>query len=127
MKPAQMLVRAIGGVMLALGLVIWTGQYPGLIPVHMLVGVVFVLSLWSVAYLAARAGAPRGLAVGAVVLGLILPIFGLTQQQIAPGDAHVVIQVIHLALGLSAIGIGEALGAAGRRSSSATVGAARRP
>lgn len=126
MKPAQMLVRATGAVMLVLGLAIWTGQYPGLIPVHMLVGVVFVLSLWSVAYLAARAGAPRGLAAGAVVLGLVLPAFGLTQQQIAPGDAHVVVQFVHLALGLTAIGIGEALGGAARRSMPEPTGAPRR-
>lgn len=124
MKPAQMLVRATGALMLALGLAIWTGAYPGLIPLHMLVGLVFVLALWSVAYLAARSGAPRGLVGAVVILGLVLPAFGLTQQQIVPGDGHVAIQVIHLALGLSAIGLAEALGGSVRQAGG-RVGAAR--
>lgn len=125
MKPVQMLVRATGAVMLVLGLVIWTGGYPGLIPMHMLVGLVFVLSLWSVAYVAGRGGAPRGMVVAAVVLGLILPALGLTQQQILPGDGHVVVQIVHVALGLSAIGLGEVLGGSARRASGGRLGAAR--
>lgn len=126
MKSAQMLVRAAGAVMLLLGAAIWTGQYQGLIPVHMLVGFVFVLLLWWVAYLAVRAGAPRAMGMAAVILGLVLPAFGLTQQQILVGDAHLVVQLVHLALGLAAIGLAEALAGSARRASAGRAAAPRR-
>ena len=106
---ARWAVRILGLAMLLMGLIIWTGAADGLIPIHMLVGFVFVLALWADAYVCYRAGAPAGLAAGAVVLGLILPIVGLTQAQLITGDAHIVVQLIHLALGAGAIGLGEAL------------------
>lgn len=108
---ARMLVRAFGLVMLILGLIIWTGRADALIPIHMLIGFVFVLSLWALALLAYRADVSPALVVIAIVLGLVLPILGLTQHGLLPGDAHVVVQVIHLALGVAAVGMGEALGA----------------
>ncbi len=112
---AQVVVRGAGLVMIVLGALIWTGSFAGLIPIHMLVGIVLVLALWTLAYQAARAGVSRGLVVLAAVVGLALPIFGVNQQQILPADGHVVVQVVHLALGLVAIGLGEALASATRR------------
>jgi len=116
MNIPQTIVRAAGVILLVLGLLIWTGGFGGLVPIHMLVGFVLVLALWALAYLAHRAGVGIGLVGLAVVLGLVLPILGLTQAQIAPGeDVHVVVRIVHLALGLSAIGVAEALGGATRR------------
>ncbi len=106
---ARWAVRILGLAMLLMGLIIWTGAADALIPIHMLVGFGFVLALWADAYVCYRAAAPAGLAAGAVVLGLILPIVGLTQAQLLTGDAHIVVQVIHLALGVGAIGLGDAL------------------
>jgi hypothetical protein len=48
----------------------------------------------------------------AVVWGLIAPVVGLTQPSILTGDFHWVIQVIHVVIGLGAIGWGERLGQA---------------
>ena len=56
-----------------------------------------------------------GLTIGAFILGLIVVIFGLTQTTLLPGAAHWVIQIIHLLLGLAAIGLGEAIGGRYRR------------
>ena len=59
-----------------------------------------------------------GLAIGAFVLGLITLAVGLTQQQILPDPSvHWIVQVIHLLLGLSAIGMGEAISGRYRRQS----------
>ncbi len=106
---ARWAVRILGLAMLVMGLIIWTGGADGLIPIHMLVGFAFVLALWADAYVCYRAGVPASLAAGAVVLGLILPVVGLTQQQLLPGGAHVLVQVLHLALGAAAIGLGDAM------------------
>ncbi len=108
---AQMLVRFTGVILILLGILFWTGSALTLIPVHMLLGLVLVLSLWTLAVLAARAGAPLGLVLLAAVWGLIVLILGVTQEQLLPGSAHWVIQALHLLIGLGAIGQSERLAA----------------
>lgn len=117
---ARMGVRVTGAIQLVLGLIVWTGRADGLIPIHMLVGLLLVISLWTLAFLAARAGAGGGLAVVAFLLGLVLPILGMTQEGLLAGSSHWVIQVIHLVLGIAAIGTGEALGTQVRRPEATT-------
>jgi hypothetical protein len=97
---AQMLLRLAGLIAIVLGLLFWTGNFLQLLPIHMLAGIVVVLSLWTLAGLAARAGVPIGLVALAIVWGLIVPILGMTQNQL-----------LHLLLGLGAIGQGEGLAA----------------
>jgi len=106
-----MLVRITGLISIVLGILFWTGNADALIPVHMLLGFVLVLSLWTLAGLAARAGAQPGLVALAIVWGLIVPIVGVTQDRLLPGNAHWVIQVLHLLLGVGAIGQAEGLAA----------------
>ena len=93
---------------LILGVILWTGNAASLKLVHIGLGILVVLSLWSLGFAQATAkGGNWGLAAGAFILGLILPIFGLGQEGLLPGPAHWIIQVIHLLLGLAAIGLGE--------------------
>lgn len=106
---AQSLVRLTGLIQIVLGALFWTGYALNLVPVHMLVGSILVLSLWTLAFLATRADVSRGFVLLAVLWGLLVPVLGMTQARILPGNAHWVIQVIHLLVGLSAIGIGEGL------------------
>jgi hypothetical protein len=106
---AQNLVRLCGLVLIVLGALFWSGNALTLIPVHMLVGLVLVLSLWTVAFLAARAGVAPGLVVLAILWGLLVIVFGVTQDQLLTGDAHWVIRVLHLLVGLGAIGQAEGL------------------
>jgi hypothetical protein len=73
-------------------------------------GFVLVIALWTLAVLAARAGVSIGLVVLAVVWGLVAPALGLTQASLWVGGWHWVIQVLHLRIGLGAIGLGETLG-----------------
>ena len=107
--PLQLLVRAAGVVQLALGVAFWTGNALGLVDLHQLIGFVIVLSLWALAALAARAGVPPGLVALAVVWGLVTPVLGIAQQRLLPGSAHLVIEVLHLLVGLGALGLAEAL------------------
>ena len=105
----QMFFRVAGVIQLVLGVAFWTGNLLGLVDLHQLLGILLVLVLWTLAALAARAGVPGGLVAGAVVLGLVVPIVGLTQRELLPGSAHWLIQVLHLLLGLGLLGMAENL------------------
>jgi energy-coupling factor transporter transmembrane protein EcfT len=107
---AQWLVRITGLIQIVLGLLFWTGNQLTLVPVHMLVGLILVLSLWTLAFIGARSGIQPGFVVLAFLWGLLLPILGVTQAQILTGSAHWLIQVLHLLVGVAAIGQGEGLG-----------------
>jgi hypothetical protein len=106
---AHMTIRISGLLLLLLGIAIWTGRADGVIPVHQLLGLVLVLSLWALSFLAARAGVPMQWVALAVAWGLVAPILGLTQEGVLTGGWHWTIQVLHLLIGLGAIGMGENL------------------
>jgi hypothetical protein len=107
---AQMTVRVAGVLLVLIGLFIWTGHGDQIIPWHELIGFVLVLGLWTLAYSAARAGVTMGMVVLGFGWGLLAPALGLTQVNLLTGDLHWIIQVIHLLVGLGAIGIAEGLG-----------------
>jgi hypothetical protein len=75
------------------------------------VGFLLVFGLWTLAALAARAGVQPSLVALAAVWGLIVPILGLNQDRLLTGSAHWVIEVLHLLVGLGAIGQAEGLAA----------------
>jgi hypothetical protein len=102
-------IRITGVIQIVLGMAFWTNNLYSLLPVHMLVGVILVVALWVLAGLAARMGASLGIVALAVVWGLIVPILGIMQTQLLPGSAHWVIEVVHLLVGLIAIGLGDRL------------------
>jgi hypothetical protein len=121
----RILIRLTGLIAIVLGLLFWTGNALTLISIHMLAGIVLVLSLWALAGMAAWAGVNRGLAALAIVWGLIVPILGLTQTQLLPNSAHWVIRVVHLLVGMGAMGIGERLAAQLKQGSSVGVSVVR--
>jgi hypothetical protein len=111
----QIVARAIAVVQVALGIVVWTGHGDSLIPVHIAVGLLLVVDLWAAVALGLRSGAPTGLAVLALVWSVGMPVFGLVQANILTGDVHVVVEVLHLVVGLAAVGLVEALARSTRR------------
>ena len=121
---AQMTIRVAGLLLLLLGIGIWTGRADGVIPIHELLGFVLVVALWTLSYLAARAGVAMRWVVLAVAWGLAAPLLGLTQQNLVSGDWHWTIQILHLLIGVGAIGQGENLAARMRQIGSRTAGAA---
>src|SRR6266478_6544605 len=82
------------------------------------------LALWALSFLAARAGVQRGIVVAGFAWGLIAPILGLTQANLLTNDWHWVIQILHLLVGLAAIGTGEGLAQRMRRLGASQVKAA---
>ena len=94
---------------LILGILFWVGSAPdSLIPVHELIGIIVVLSLWVIGLTQGfYKGGSFSLAVVTFIVGLALAIVGLYQQQWLTGSTHWIIQVIHLLLGLTAVGLGE--------------------
>ena len=113
-------LRASASLALILGILSWVGVLPdSLIGIHMLLGIIVVLSLWVLGGAIAMTRGGIGLGIGAIVLGLITLALGLTQQQILPdpNSLHWIIQVVHLLIGLSAIGMGEVISGRYRRQS----------
>ncbi len=107
---AQWLVRVTGLIQIVLGVLFWTGNQVTLVPVHILVGLILVLSLWTLAFVAARAGVQPRFAAVAFLWGVLVIVLGYTQTQLLTGSAHWLIQVLHLLVGLTAIGQAEGLG-----------------
>ncbi|HEX7049840.1 MAG TPA: hypothetical protein VF188_06465 [Longimicrobiales bacterium] len=106
---SSMLARLAGLTAVILGVVFWTGHGITLLPVHMVAGAVLVLALWTLAILGAVAGLPAGRVALAVVWGLVVPILGMTQTRLLPGSLHWLIQIVHLAIGMGAVGIADGL------------------
>ena len=112
---AQMVVRVTFLVQIVLGVSFWTGHLLNLVIVHILAGILLVLGLWTLAAVGARAAAPMPLVLVAVLWGALLPVFGLTQDTILAGSLHWVIQVLHLLVGVAAVGLAENLAARVKR------------
>jgi hypothetical protein len=108
-KVAQLALRGSGILVLLLGLSLWAGHGYSLLQVHMLLGVIVVLALWTLAAVAAKAGAPFIAVTRSVLWGLIVLALGMTQTQLFPGSLHWVIRVIHLLVGVGAMAQGERL------------------
>jgi hypothetical protein len=108
---ANTLTRLTGVIQIVLGVLFWIGYATSLIPVHIISGTVLVLSLWTLAILAARAGVQTGLVVLSLIWGLITVALGLTQGALLVNSAHWIIKVLHLLVGLGAIGQAEGLAA----------------
>ena len=103
-----MILRLAVLVALIFGILLWLDIATNLIPVHMLIGIIVVLSLWIIGMVQGfMKGGSLPFAGLTFVVGLALAIVGLYQQQWLIGSAHWVIRVIHLLLGLSAIALAE--------------------
>src|SRR5215475_13397926 len=93
---------------LILGVLFWANSALGLVPIHMLIGIIFVALLWflGLAQAATKEGS-LGLMVGTFAVGLLLAIIGMFQSGWLAGSAHWVIEVLHLLVAVAAAGLGE--------------------
>ena len=110
-RGSLMFMRAAAAVQVILGIGFWTGNWTGLVNIHMLIGVLFVLSLWVIAGMALSQRRAVGLAVFAIVWGVVVAGLGMSQRGILVGDLHWVIRVIHLVISLLAMPMAERLAA----------------
>lgn len=103
------IVRVAGVVQILLGLSIWIGPGMRYISLHIQAGFLIVVALWILAILVLIVRGRPALAVFALVWGLALPAFGMAQATILVGPLHWIIRVIHLLMGLIALGTADAL------------------
>jgi len=108
-KATRLTIRITGSLQIILGVLFWLGLLTALVPIHILSGAMLVLGLWVEAVLAARAGVKPGQVGLALIWGLVTLLLGLTQKTLLAGPAHWVIQVLHLLVGVGAIGLAEML------------------
>ncbi len=113
MQKAVLILRALvslfGIALIVLGALFWANRALTLIPLHMLLGVLFVLCLWGLVALGfyARLRAPLPLIV--LIWSLIVPALGVEQVRLLAGPHRLLIQWVHLLVGLIAMGIGHGL------------------
>jgi hypothetical protein len=102
---------------LVTGIIFWTGNADPLQIVHIIVGIIAVISLFTLGILQGLRGGSFALALATFVVGFLLLLVGLFQKSWLPepNANHWIIQVIHLILGLAAIGLGERVAARYRR------------
>lgn len=110
-KALLMFMRAAIAVQLILGIGFWTGHWAGLVSVHMIIGLLFVLALWVVAGISIARRQNSGLAVLVFVLGVLIAWLGMAQRGLLVGDLHWVVRVVHLLVGIAAMPIAERLAA----------------
>lgn len=106
---ARLALMGSGGLLLLLGLIIWTGSGDALIPVHAAAGSVLVLSLWTIVLIASRNGCPVRIVAAILTWSLAVVAFGLAQSGLLEGDWHWTVQVLHLVASMSLVGIGQGL------------------
>lgn len=109
LTAARMTTRVTFLIQLLLGIGLWTGRFDVVKPVHIVIGVIFVLGTWAVALLSMRAGGNAVLAGGIVAWGVLLGVFGLPQESILSTGPHWIVQVLHLVVAMVAIGLSEML------------------
>jgi len=112
---AQWVVRLTGVAQVVLGLLFWTGRGLTLLPLHMLIGMLFVTALWVLAGLAAWVGLRVRWVLSAVSWGIVVPVFGMMHPRLLPGQDHWIIRMLHLLIGLVAMVIAAKLGGFIRR------------
>ena len=118
---ALMVVRLFGVILIVLGGLFWSGSALQLVGTHMLIGVVFVLALWVLSGVAAATRQSGGLVASGFIWGIVVLALGMMQTSLMPGSAHWVIRVLHLLIGIIAMGLGERLAAGIKRSQATTV------
>jgi hypothetical protein len=106
---ASWLVRVTGMVQVILGLTFWTGRALALVPLHMAIGLAFVLGVWMLAALAAKARTGIALAAFALLWGVVVLALGMRQGTLLPGRAHWIVQALHLAAGIAAMALASRL------------------
>jgi hypothetical protein len=128
----QMILRLAVLLALILGIIFWINpalpdQNSGLKYVHMVLGIIVVLSLWIIGLAQGfTKGSSFGLAVGTFIVGLAVAVVGLWQESWKGGAGTGTVELIntiHLLLGLIAVGFGEMVAGRSKRLAKANASA----
>jgi hypothetical protein len=108
-KALLMLARLLIAAQVILGLLIWFSHASSFTQIHIALGSIFVLDLWVLALIALFALSARGLSLLTLLLGGLIMWLGVAQRTLFLGNLHWTVQVVHLLLGVSAMGLVEPL------------------
>ena len=120
-RIASAVLTLAGGLTLLLGLLIWAGWALQLVALHMLLGILAIAALWTIGF--AQAAVPGGswmLAIIGLLLGVAMLLLGLYQSTLLVGSLHWIVQVLHLVLGITVIGLGHMIAARAKKTRSLT-------
>jgi len=110
MTISDWVVRLAGVTALVLGLLMWIANL-SLNTVHILVGLIVTFALLAMSALAVSTNELRVLGIIGLVYSGILPLLGLTQENLLTSNLHWVIQVLHLLVGIGAMALAGIIGA----------------
>ena len=119
-RIASVVLTLAGGLALVFGLLIWAGSALQLVALHMMLGVLAVAALWTIGF--TQTAAPGGswmFAIIALLVGVVMLLLGLYQSTLLVGSLHWIVQVVHLLLGITVIGLGHMMTARLRKARSA--------
>ena len=109
MKALVWILRLTFLASLALGIGLWMGHGYAFLQVHMWLGFIVTFALLLIVLLSFLARVRPALPLISLLWAIALPFIGIAQLRMMPGPNHWVVRVVHLLLGLGAIGLGEAL------------------
>jgi hypothetical protein len=95
--------RAAAAGLLILGVFIWTGSGDRLITVHVVLGVVLIVSLWALAAVAARSGVSAVIVAAAIGWSFGAALLGLIQEGLVTGRWHWTVQALHLVVAMAMV------------------------
>lgn len=102
-RPVRIIASVSAAVAVALGMGTYT--HANFTSIHMLFGLIVAVALLVLAIMAlVTSGLARLGAIG-IVYALIMPVFGVTQQNILAGDLHWLVETAHLAVGFGALAL----------------------
>jgi len=102
--------RLDGLAALILGILLWTGP-AGSLNSHIGTGFIMTITLLLLGLLGFFARIKPVMPIVAIAWAILLPYIGFAQRHILLNANHVVIQLIHLLIGVCAIGVAEAVAA----------------
>ncbi|HET7631942.1 MAG TPA: hypothetical protein VFK16_06490 [Gemmatimonadaceae bacterium] len=105
----RLIIRIAFALLLLLGFYMWIMGAEYLRSVHMGLGFVFVILLLVLAVAGALSGGGIKLAAVTVLWAIVIPVIGVAQLTLLPGELHWVIRVIHLLVGIGAMPFAERL------------------
>lgn len=109
LKIARLALVGSALLLMVSGMVLWNGTADQFGPPHALLGLVLVLSLWTIGAIAARAGVSLTVVALAVAWSVVAAALGAAQGQLLTGSEHWVIEVLHLVTAMGMVAWGQGL------------------
>lgn len=110
----QMIARLLIALQILGGFAIWFGV-GSLVAIHAAIGSLFVLDMWIIAVIALFALSSRTIPLIALIWGALVLWLGMAQVSLLPGRGHWAVRLVHLLVGLAAMGLVESLAKAVKR------------